>query len=160
MSRCATIALATLAFAPLAAHAQSAARTPSGCTYETCALRVEPRFFSAPRLLRGRDGVEVGKLGAFGGGVDSLLAGPDSAASYARRYVSAARTTNVLALLSGAAYIALLVHSDNFRNDVDNTDIAIGITGLGLAIAATPFHLRAGRSLSRAIWFYNAALAR
>jgi hypothetical protein len=154
------IALALTLAAPLAVGAQSSpARAPAGCTYETCALRVEPRFWGPNRLLRGREGVEVGKLGAFGGGVDTLLAGPDTAAALARDYVKAARRSNTLALLSGAAYVALLFHSDNF-DDVDNTDIALGITALGLSIAAIPFELRAKRSLARAVWFYNAALAR
>lgn len=158
--RCLTIVLVALACVPLALDAQSAARAPSACTYETCALRVEPRFWSPPRLLRGRDGVEVGKLGAFGGGVDTLLAGSDSAATYARRYVKAARTSNTLALVGAAAYVALLFHSDNLRNDLDNTDVALGVSGLAFGIAAIPFGLRAQRSLSRSVWFYNAALAR
>ena len=157
--RLATVAFIALAALPCAAGAQ-AGRAPAGCTYETCALRVEPRFWGPSRLLRGREGVDVGKLGAFGGGVDSLLAGPDSAAAYARRYVRAARTSNTLALLSAAAYVALLVHSDNTRDDFDNTDIALGVTGLAFGIAAIPFNLRAGQSLSRAVWFYNAAFAR
>jgi hypothetical protein len=148
------------ALAPGAASAQSATRASSGCTYDTCALRVEPRFWTPNVLVRGHDGVVIGRLGAFGGGVDSLLAGPDSAAAYARQYVTAARTSNTLALLGGVAYVALLMHSDNLSNDLDGTDYALGLSGLGLVIAAVPFELRAGRSLARAIWFYNVALAR
>jgi hypothetical protein len=119
-------ALIALAALPCAASAQ-AGRAPAGCTYETCALRVEPR---------------------------------DSAAANARRYVRAARTSNTLALLGAAAYVALLVHSNNTADDLDNTDIALGVTGLAFGIASIPFNLRAGQSLSRAVWFYNAALAR
>jgi hypothetical protein len=155
------IAFALTLAAPLAAGAQSSvARAPVGCTYETCALRVEPRFWGPNRLLRGREGVEVGKLGGFGGGVDTLLAGPDSAAAHARKYVTAARRSNTLGVLGAVAYVALLFHSDNFSDDLDNTDIALGITALGFSIAAIPFELHAKRSLSRAVWFYNAALAR
>lgn len=159
--RASIAALLALVAAPSVLRAQvSAERARAGCTYETCALRVEPRFWGPSRLLRGREGVEVGKLGAFGGGVDSLLAGPDSAAVHARRYVGAARTSNALGLLSAAAYVALLVHTDNTTKDFDNTDIALGVTGVGFGIASIPFALRAGRELSRAVWFYNAALAR
>lgn len=161
MSRRILVAVALTFAAPLAARAQSsAARAPVGCTYETCALRVEPRFWGPNRLLRGREGVEVGKLGGFGGGVDTLLAGPDSAATYARRYVTAARRSNTLGLLGGVAFVALLFHSDNFRDDLDDTDVALGITALGFSIAAIPFQLHAKQSLSRSVWFYNAALAR
>jgi hypothetical protein len=160
MSRCVTIALAALALAPLAADAQAAARSPSGCTYETCALRVEPRFFSAPLLLRGREGVVVGKLGGFGGGVDSLLAGPDSAAAHARRYVREVRTANTLSLLSAVAFVVVATRTDWFRDNASDGDVAIGVTGTVLALASIPFHLRAEQNLSRAVWFYNAALAR
>ena len=159
MHRISLAALIAFAVVPCSAAAQ-ATRAPVGCTYETCALRVEPRFFSPPRLLRGRSGVEVGKLGAFGGGVDTLLAGPDSAVAYTRRYVTAARTSNTLALIGTVAYVALLVHNDDFNNDWDSTDTALGITGLAFGIAAIPFGLRAHQSLSRAVWFYNAQFAR
>jgi len=159
MHRLPLVAVVALAALPCSADAQ-AARTPVGCTYETCALRVEPRFWTPPRLLRGRHGVEVGKLGAFGGGVDTLLAGPDSAVAYTRRYVSAARTSNTLALVSAVAYVALIVHNDNFSDDWDSTDTALGVTGLAFGIAAIPFGLRAHQSLSRAVWFYNAQFAR
>ena len=133
---------------------------PVGCTYERCALRVEPAFFSAPKLVRGRGGELVGRLGAFGGGVDTLLTGPDSAARYARRYVTATRRASTLALLGTAAYVVVLVRSDNFRDDLDGASIATAIAGVGFAIASIPFALDAHRSLSRAVWFYNAALPR
>ena len=153
------VALALLA--PSAAYAQSsAARAPVGCTYETCALRIEPRFWGPNRLLRGREGVEIGKLGGFGGGVDSLLAGPDSAAAYTRRYVTAARTTNTLSLLSAVAFVVVATRTDWFRDDASDGEVAIGVTGAALALVSIPFRLRAEQSLSRAVWFYNAALAR
>lgn len=158
MRRLQLIAIVALVAVPCSSDAQ-ASRAPAGCTYETCALRVEPRFWGPPRLLRGRDGVEIGKLGAFGGGVDTLLVGPDSAASYARRYVKSARTANTLALIGAAASVALLVHNNSF-NEWDNTDTALGVTGLAFGIASLPFAHHAQRSLSRAVWFYNAALAR
>jgi len=160
MTRCLTIALVAFAFASTSAIAQSAARAPSACTYETCALRVEPRFFSGPRLLRGREGVEVGTLGAFGGGADSLLAGPDSAAVHARRYVSAIRAANSLSLLSAVAFVVVATRTDWFRNNARDGDVAIGITGTVLGLASIPFRLRAEQNLSRSVWFYNAALAR
>lgn len=151
------LATATLArIAP--AQGLASPRVGAACTYETCALRVEPSFFSPPKLLRGRAGEEIGRLGAFGGGVDTLLAGPDSAAAYGRRYVTAARRASVLGLIGGAAYVAAVAHSSNFR-DTDGTTTVLALTGAGFAIASIPFTFRATRSLSRAVWFYNAALA-
>jgi hypothetical protein len=155
------IAVAALVAAPLDARAQvSAARSPAGCTYETCALRVEPHFFSAPLLLRGREGAEVGRLGGFGGGVDTLLAGPDSAAAHARRYVKEIRTANTLSLLSAAAFVVVATRTNWFRDDASDGDVAVGIAGTVLGLVAIPFHLHAEQNLSRAVWFYNAALAR
>ena len=108
-------------------------------------------------MLRGRAGEEVGHLGAFGGDVNTLLAGPDSAAAYGRLYVTNVRKASTLGLLGAVAYVAVLVRSDNLR-DVDDTSFAVGLTGAALAVASIPFTLRAQRSLSRAVWFYNGAL--
>jgi len=153
------LAAAALTGAPSAARAQPAvSRAPAGCTYDTCALRVEPKFFLAPRLLRGRAGADVGQLGAFGGGVDTLLAGPEEAASQARRYVHDVRVANTLGLLGAAAFVVALSQSDNLA-DADPATATIALAGAGLGIASIPFAVNAGRHLSRAVWFYNAALA-
>ena len=161
MIRRIVIAVALTLAVPVAVRAQSStASAPVGCTYETCALRVEPRFWGPQRLLRGREGVEIGKLGGFGGGVDTLLAGPDSAAAYARRYVNAARATNTLSLLSAVAFVVVATRTDWFRDDASDGEVAIGITGVALALVAIPFRVRAEQSLSRSVWFYNAAFAR
>ena len=153
--------IAALAVAPIAADAQSSAvRAPVGCTYETCALRVEPAILTAPRLLRGREGVEVGSLGAFGGGVDTLLAGTELAATHASRYVKEIRTANSLALLSAAAFVVVAVRTDWFRDNADDTDKVLGIGVTALALVSIPFRVHAEDNLSRAVWFYNAAFAR
>jgi hypothetical protein len=152
-------------FAVLAAPSVSSAlggapvRAPAGCTYETCALRVEPRFFASARILRGHAAEPVGSLGAFGGGVDSLLAGPDSAAFYARRYVSDSRTSTTLGLIGTVAVVIAVVSAGDIYGDDDTAATAAGIAGIGFTIASVPFALRAARNLSRSVWFYNAALA-
>lgn len=145
-------------FAPATLPAQaSAVRAPSACTYETCALRVEPAFFSAPRLLRGRSGEHIGSLGMFGGGVDTLLAGPDSAAAYARRYVTDIQRSSTLGLVGTAAFVAALIRRNSSGSD-DATTVALALTATGFGIASLPFSVRAWRSLSRAVWFYNSVL--
>ena len=153
--------VAALAFAPLTAGAQSSvARAPSGCTYDTCALRVEPAILSAPRLLRGRAGLEVGSLGAFGGGVDTLLAGPEQTVLHTHRYVRQIRAANALGLLSAVAFVVVASRTDWFRDDASDGEVALGITGAALALVSIPFRVSAERNLSRAVWFYNAAFAR
>ena len=143
---------------PMAMSAQAGpVRAPSACTYDTCAVRVEPAFFSAPKLLRGRAGEEIGRLGGFGGGVDSLLAGPDSAAAYARRYVTNTKRSAILGLLGTVAFVVALARDDHLA-DADPTTATIALTGTAFAVASIPFSLRASRSLSRAVWWYNSAL--
>src|SRR4051812_10996158 len=145
--------------APLASSAQSGApvRAPAGCTYETCALRIEPRFFASARLLRGRTGEPVGSLGGFGSGVDTLLAGPDSAAAHARRYVTDARRAGTLGLIGAVAGIVAIVRANGNHEDDDAVTVGAAIAGVGFSIASIPYALRAAREISRSVWFYNAA---
>ena len=137
-------------------RAQSA---PPACTYATCALRVEPVFLGMA-LVRGAAGDSAVRLNGFGRGVEPLLAGPDSAAAYARTYISANKTSSVLGLVAVASYIFVMVHTDHFRSDATGADVAVGVAGVGAAVAGIPFVLRSQRSLSRAVWWYNAALPR
>jgi hypothetical protein len=140
------------------ARAQGA--LPAGCTYQTCALRVEPGFFG-PRLLRGGSGETVSKLGMFGGGVAALLTGPDSAAAFGRRYVTATRRSETLGLIGAIAVAVAIIRTDNFRDEsIKNGDRNILLAGsVALAVSA-PFGVQASRNLSRAVWWYNAALPR
>jgi len=102
----------------------------------------------------------VGRLGAFGGGVDTLLAGPDSSATHAHRYVGSIRTANTLSLLSAVAFVVVATRTDWFRDHASDGEVAIGITGTVLGLASIPFRLRAEQNLSRAVWFYNAQFAK
>lgn len=153
----AVTAMAFVAPASLVAQTGPARTPPAGCTYQTCALRIEPSFLSAPQLLKGNPGVPVGHLGFFGGDVDTLLAGPDSAAMYTRRYLTDTRRSSTLGLLGTAAFIVALATSDN-GHDPDAVTTTAAVASVGFAIATIPFALRAARSMSRAVWFYNAAL--
>jgi hypothetical protein len=143
-------------------QAQAPAPQPAGCTYATCALRVEPGFWG-PRLVRGAASEEVGgRLTGFGGGVDPLLAGPDSAAFHARTYVQRTRTAGTLGLVALAGYVVVLWQTDNFRRgeDLNAAGTVAALAGTGAGIAAGVYGLRASRALSRSIWWYNAALPR
>ena len=141
-------------------QAPSALGTTAGCTYATCALRVEPSFFGT-HLVRGTRGERVGRLGGFGGGVESLLTGPDSAAAYGRQYVRATRRSAALGLVGALAYAVVLVRTDNLQSgQVGDADVLIGVAGAGFALASIPFTVQARRHLSRAVWWYNSALPR
>ena len=156
--------MSACASAPVAsAHAQapSSPGIPAECTYATCALRVE-RGFLSEYLVRGAAGERVGgNLGGFGGGMGPLLAGPDSAAKYARSYRSNKRTSATLGLLGAAAFVVAMARSDWFKeDDEDAVANAAAIASVGFAISTIPFTIRAQRDLSRGIWWYNAALRR
>jgi hypothetical protein len=133
---------------------------PTGCTYATCALRLEPMVLATPALVRGVAGEQVGRVGLFGGEVDPLLAGPDSAAHYARDYVRAVRTSTVLSLLGTAALVVAL-GSNHWRFTNPSAGVVtVAAVGTGLSIASIPFGVRASRSLARSVWWYNAAIPR
>ena len=159
----AAVIASALAGAPASAQTPAAsAGIAANCTYVTCALRVE-RGFLSEHLVRGAAGERVGgNLGGFGGGMGPLLAGPDSAAAHARDYRRNKRTAGTLGVLGAIAFVVTMVRTDNFRDRDDDDAVAIGasLASVGFAIASVPFTLRAQRDLSRAVWWYNAALPR
>ena len=152
---------AALAQTPASSSASGTSGIPAGCTYASCALRVERSFLNT-HFVRGAAGERVGgNLGGFGGGMEPLLAGPDSAAAYARSYTRNMRTGATLGLLGIAAFVVAAVQSDGFQeSDPDALAVGASIASVGFAIASIPFTLRAQRDLSRGVWWYNAALPR
>ena len=139
------------------AEGQAPTGIPAACTYRTCALRVEPDFLGAA-LVRGASNEKVSRIGGFGGGVGVLLAGPDSAARYAHAYVHAKRGSTVLGILAGVAAGIVLVRADDSSDWFETTDVVISLVGVGFGLASIPFTIKAQRSLSRSVWWYNAEL--
>ena len=160
--RSVTMAGMALCVAGLRAVAQvpTVGSMPVACTYETCALRVEQGFFSV-NLVRGEFGEKVSRLGGFGSGVDVLLAGPDSAARYARSYVSASRWSTGLTLLGGIAFGVALASMDDWNDSsFGSPRTVVALAATGIVVVSIPFTVKAQRSLSRAVWWYNEELAR
>lgn len=141
------------------ASAQAPSNIDSSCTYSTCALRVEPAYWG-PRLVRGPSGEPVGRAGFFGGGAEILSQGGDSARLYHQEYRQSARRASVLALLGSGLYVVGLFRTGGLRaNPLDDVGIGTTVAGavaLGFSISA---QRRAGRGLSRAVWWYNHSLA-
>ena len=130
-----------------------------GCTYATCAIRVERSLFGE-HLVRGAIGERVSTLDMFGGGVDLLLVGEDSAGVHARAYVWNVKRS---ALLGGAGAVAVGVAAatHGFHDGHVTNGEVVGVLAGAVALAiSVPFELRARRELARAIWWYNAALPR
>ena len=145
------------------ATAQTAATLPAGCTYQTCALRVEREFWG-PRLVRGAAAEKVGgRLSGFGKGAEVLLESPsDSARVYGRSYVDNSRRAGWLGLVALAGYAVVAWRTDNFRHGGDlGTEGAIGAVGGGLALIASDVYTgRASTDLTRGVWWYNSTLPR
>jgi len=145
---------------PASAQAPRTVAATVGCTYATCALRIERSLF-AERLVRGETGERVGTLGLFGGGVDVLLGGSDSATVHAQAYVWNEKRS---ALLGGAGSVTLGVVFASTHGysggHVTNADAVAAVAGLVALVSSVPFELRARRELARAIWWYNGSLPR
>jgi hypothetical protein len=158
------VMMAVVALSAAALRAESQVPTvgsmPVACTYETCALRIENGFFSI-NLVKGQSGEKVSRLGGFGSGVDVLLAGPDSAARYARSYVTASRWSNGLTLIGGIAFGLAIASIDDWNDSsIGSTEAVVAVAGAGILVVSIPFSLKAQRSLARAVWWYNEELAR
>ena len=142
------------------ARAQSAVTArQSSCTYAECALRFEPGTWRQ-HLVRGTSGRTVGKLGWFNSSaIDSLLAGPDSAASNARSYVSESRKSSVYTLVGTASMMFAVIHSRN-ADEVHGVDVSALVVALLMLGPAGHHAGNAAASLSRSVWWYNSALPR
>lgn len=149
------LTVATLTGRALSAQA---APSPVGCTYRTCALRLETNLWSEV-IVRGEPGERVSRLGPFGSGVDVLLAGPDSAAMHAREYASSSRRAGIIGGI-GAVALAVGASRRASRPSEATTGDAVAIVAGVVAVAvAAPQALRARRELARAVWWFNAELA-
>jgi hypothetical protein len=156
------VALIIASFVTVRAEAQAprAVATAVGCTYETCAVRVEGGLF-AERLVRGAPGERVSTLGPLGGGVDLLLGGPDSAAVHAQSYVRNVKWSVPLAIAGAVALSVSSSSTSGFKSGrTSNGDVVSAIAGAVALAISVPFELRARRELSRAIWWYNASMPR
>jgi hypothetical protein len=146
-----------LAATPL--HAQRALQPPlATCSYDECALRVEPGgFFGAPTVVRGAGGDRVAGFGRLGPDLTRIVAGADSATAHARVFRPRQRRAGVAGLLAGACTataVALDAASD--ANDPAPFTIAAGVLGVYAGFEAR----RAARELARAVWWYNQAIPR
>lgn len=162
-------ALVPLAVAPVTMRAQAATptdgpangapvsgvvtRTGAPCDYATCALRVEPRRFLGPQLVRGTMGSSVMDLsGPRASELGPLFAGNDSASHYGNEYLRAARANRGLTL-GGLVLGAIGLAQPDRMNGYT-------AAGASMLVVSLPFQFVEERALSRAVWWYNAALSR
>ena len=130
---------------------------PAACSYDDCALRVEPEPFGSPLILRGVDSVPVDRIGLFfGSDLSQAVSGDEAAYAYARRAERDRTGAVLLALGGGAAVIASGIYA---YGDPDRASVAT-LLGGGLLIASGAVQIGAARAQSRAVWEYNRELSR
>ena len=124
----------------------------AACTYVSCALRVERRFWSGPTLVRGTNGETAADIGSMRApDVLPLFAVNDSASKYSQQYVRAARVNHPLefvGIVLGAIGLAQRERGNAYT-----------LAGASLLAISIPFQITEERSLSRAVWWYNASLS-
>ncbi|MFW5947814.1 MAG: hypothetical protein ACOCUW_04920 [Gemmatimonadota bacterium] len=170
MTRIIRIAVVTTIFAvPAAAPAQGSGpavgRAAAGdvagqgaqdtaCTYTTCSLRLE-----RGRLLQGVRGQEVGRVGAFGTGLEVLETGPEAAVAHLGRYRSSARRGTFYWLVGLAGFYAVPYAMDRDLASFDDAGaagLAAAFTVGGFAVARGTRHTRAAEnSIQRSVWAFN-----
>lgn len=148
------LVLLLLAAPPLRAQAPDT----TACTYNTCALRVEPSFWGAG-IVRGVEGERVARIGFLGTRprLSQVVAGSEPAVEQARIYERQVPRGTLL-LLAGTAL--LLVPDLTESRLSDEAQIVSTFGGVGLTLWGSATLADAQRALSRALWWYNGQLPR
>ena len=137
--------------------------TANGCSYETCALRVENR-----RVLRGASSAPVLHLGLWGAdSLRPLISPTDSALKYAAEFdnhYTPGTRFSTLGLLAAAAMALLYLHEDRGVYGLSDRATTVHLVGAGVSLGLLMYGGRrvdrALRGLSRALWWSNRDLPR
>ena len=165
MARC-LLTLVVLAMCAASASAQTPVEAPAGspavCAYDDCALRIEPEWFGSPRIVRGVDGVPIGRIGFFfGDDLSRAVSGNAPAVDLARRAERLRGQGVLLGLAGGALFYTAFFTNYGAGSDSDAAVAAAAVlVGAGLTFAGGVVQVRANRAQSRAVWEYNRGLAR
>jgi hypothetical protein len=149
------VSIATVALCSSSAFGQAA------CSYDECALRLEPAWFGEA-LVRGHGGAKVGLVGGFGGPrLGHLAQRSDSARLYLQAYDRDYTPGAVTATLgAAAATVAWLAAAENEGIHERRNWTIIALAGTLLTWHGARRVERAHRALSRGIWWYNRDLPR
>ena len=144
---------------PLAAQPVVPETVP--CSYDTCAIRVEPSFFGSPRIVRGEPGAEetLGGTGLFGGGLVSAVSDVPAAQDHALAAQRAQIGSAVASVVGLGAYVyaAAAAIDVGSNGDLDPAYSTAMVAGTVAVVVGGLLQLRAQREQSRAVWEYNRA---
>lgn len=143
----------------LGAPASSAsAQDVATCSYDACALRIEPSIalFSRGQLVRGVAGEEVTDIGIFGSGLVQAVSSNDSAFVHAVRFERKARSGFGLGVVGlGIASVGYFPYSD----DLSTSDLTLVLSGLVVSAIGSVIASSGSRDLNRSIWWFNRQFA-
>jgi hypothetical protein len=150
------VATCAHAQAPALAAAQG---TLTGCTYDTCALRLDYKFFGGVRVRTGLDG-ESKSVGIFNGQIATSVARVPAALAEARAGRSSSIKSFAASLVTTAATLAI-IYGGNRDVGIHSSRAwtALGVGAVGSTIAGVT-NLSAQRHFSRAVWLYNREIPR
>jgi hypothetical protein len=153
-------------FSSLPAQAQgptvaSARVAVSDCTYVTCAIRLDQKFFGGRRVVVGLEGQDVA-FGALGGGLVSVVERVPAALTEARMGRSNTIKSSIAGALGSIVVIAALRRYGERDLFIRNEGLSLGVLALGVtgAVTAGVQRIYAERHYSRAVWLYNRELTR
>jgi hypothetical protein len=134
---------------------------PSACTFDSCSLRIEPRFFLGETIVVG-NGRQERPVGFSGRALVDLVAGND----YAQREAQIASRHRirggVISAVSTIAWASLTSIWLNRANRTASDGVFIASTAV-IAIGGTwsGYHIRKDHQhAARAVWAYNRDLPR
>jgi hypothetical protein len=159
--------LVVLALCAIVSRAEAQRETSSvaACSYERCAVRIEPRW-DGLAAVPASGGDAVAQLSFFWPrAAASTLAlsegdrgGRDSTLHYSMRALSmrraAAGFTDAGLLLVAAASVRAITH-----HEVQRSDAILGGAGLGAFAISVPLQFSADDLLGKAVWWYNRRFA-
>jgi hypothetical protein len=141
-----------LAAIPGTARAQQA----RSCNWDECALRIKAPTLSTPAtLVRGREAVEVVRLGLFEPAVAPFVTLSDSAVAHAQVYDVMFDRGSMISLAGTAIAIAAPILFRSTMKKIAWTGVGLGVSFYGGYVTN-----RANEALSEAIWWYNRELQR
>jgi hypothetical protein len=158
-----SIALLLLTCVHVGVHAQSPAvptATLTGCTYDSCAIRLDRGIFGGPTIRIGLEGTPV-RMGSFGGQLAKVVLRVPAAEREARAGRANAIRSYAASTLSAVAALTLAFGGSRLGGAGSESRIwtAVGVSALGGTVASVQ-NVYAGRHYSRAVWLYNREIPR
>ena len=147
-ARCMQLLFGVVLGAALFGVAQPMIGQAPDCTYDGCALRIR-----SGRILQGRSGASLARLGMIPARVAVLAEGNDSTRAHYQIYRARQRTGSIL----GVVGVVVGLVGSAILNDDSDDDFGIGLLvgGFGFTMGGSLYSRSAVNHMSDAAWWYN-----